>query len=156
MSVGRPKGSKNRVVDGPAQTRPHPDPDALTDILKSDAFRNPPPIVQKPDSVTMTLTDEDLAPARASKQKHARLADEYIQNQIRDEIMLKKIGEVQELSVPQVVPFDLSGAYVKAAQKKARDAGYQYAHSLRKVEGQWVFEASNTPKVKYDAPSDQS
>jgi hypothetical protein len=174
--MGRPKGSKNKVqepkndplagmTDAPKWLADH------RDMMIAGAAEHPPVRDQSygysmsapspkatlapPDHVTIPLTDEDLAPAREAKARHERAAAKYQKQEIASELRRKEIGEIEELSVPQVVPFDLSAAFTKIAQQKARAAGYRFAHNLRKTPEGWVFEASNSLKVKNDAPSDQ-
>lgn len=154
--MGRPKGSKNKARDFDISPAPYvaaADTPGLTQIRQeiAEAVITAP----KPDHATIVLTDEDLAPARDAKARHERAAAKYQKQEIQSELRRKEIGEIEELSVPQVVPFDLSAAFTKIAQQKARAAGYRFAHNLRKTPEGWVFEASNSLKVKNDAPSDQ-
>jgi hypothetical protein len=165
--MGRPKGSKNKTripevaptdepMAGPAQTWQLPDPESIKMAFESDGVKNPSPIVraEKPAFTTITLTDEDLAPARQAKIRHEKAAAKYRRDEIASELRRKEIGEIEELSVPQVAPFDMSAAFTKIAQQKARAAGYRFVYHLRKTAEGWVFEASNV-RVEKDAPTDQ-
>lgn len=155
--MGRPKGSKNkpRTPEGdPAHQAMHlmPGPDAPLPQYVPPMIN---PQAGPPAQITITLTEEDLEPARKAKAAHARAAAKYQRDEINSEIRRREIGEIEDLSVPQVQQFDLSGAFMKIAAKKARDAGYRFAHHLRKEGGSWVFEASNHRKETRDAQADQ-
>src|SRR5688572_24690247 len=98
--MGRPKGSRNtpRTQAGdPAHQAMHQMPAA------PEPVEAPP--APKPDFVTLHLTDEDLEPARRARAAHARAAIRYGRDEIAAELRRKDIGEIEELSVPQVVPF---------------------------------------------------
>jgi hypothetical protein len=119
------------------------------------AARAAPTPAAKPNTVTLTLTDEDLEPVRQAKAAHARAAMKYQKEEIASELRRRDAGEITELSVPQVASFDMSARFLKIAQQKARTAGYRFAHNLRKTPEGWVFEASNSPKVINDPAPDQ-
>jgi hypothetical protein len=153
--MGRPKGSKNKAreeVVREAAQQFVADQNIIAEVLSEAEAPAPRPA---PITVTMTLTDEDLAPARQAKLAHERAAQKYQQDEIASELRRKESGEISDLSVPQVAPFDMSGRFVKTAQQKARTAGYRFAHNLRKTAEGWVFEASNSPKVINDSSPDQ-
>lgn len=96
----------------------------------------------KSDVVTMVLTEEDLAPIRKHQAAHEQAAAQFKKGVIKAEMARKEIGEVGELSVPQVVAFDLSAAFSKAAEKKAREAGLVGVSNLQKTAaGVWSFQA---------------
>jgi hypothetical protein len=155
--MARPKGSKNKPPE-PVQQPEYTDytpynPNNEAREIMADVKAGEK--VAKPDHVTMTLTDEDLAPARDAKARHERATSKYQKQEIASELRRKEIGEIEELSVPQVLPFDMSAAFTKVAQKKAREAGYRFALNLRKTAEGWVFEASNVVKVKNAPQADQ-
>lgn len=131
--MGRPKGSKNKPRELSAEILQaavdDPDTQVAAAVRETLSTR-----------VTMTLTDADLAEARAKKEAHARAAQRFVRDEVSKQIT-QDLGH--ELTVPQVAPFDLSEAFQKVAERKAREAGYRKAVGLRKVNGEWVFEAIN-------------
>lgn len=144
--MGRPKGSKNKARDFDISPAPY----AGLPEIRAEAVTTP-----KPTFMTIVLTDEDLAPARDGKARHERAAAKHIRTELASEARRREIGEIEELSVPQVVAFDMSAAFTKIAQLKARAAGYRFVHNLRKTAEGWVFEASNAAKVKNAPETDQ-
>lgn len=93
-----------------------------------------------PELVTLSLTDEDLAPIRARAQAHSKAADKFRSGAINAELNNPEIGS---LTVPQVTEFDMSAAFNKAAVTKAGLAGFNTIRNLRKTPQGWVFEALN-------------
>lgn len=93
-----------------------------------------------PELVTLSLTDEDLAPIRARAQAHSAAADRFRKGAISAELNNPEIGS---LTVPQVTEFDMSAAFTKVALGKASLAGFNAVRNLRKTPNGWVFEALN-------------
>lgn len=152
--MGRPKGSKNkpRSPDGdPVHAALNQMPGQPVTYEQSSPYAPPAP----PDFLTVSLTDGDLEPVRRAKANHDRAAAKYRKDEIASELRRKEIGEIEELSVPQVVGFDLPAAMRKAAEQKARTVGCRFAHNLRKTPEGWVFEASNSQKVPHVPTPDQ-
>lgn len=128
--MGRPKGSTNK----PKSTKP---------VL---------------DRITMTLSDEDLAPVRARQAAHDKAAKAFVREAVSREMRQRDAGEISDLSVPQVIPFDLSEEYHKAAMKKALAAGLAGIANLRKEGGAWVFDgltAAGLRKVEQQRARDR-
>src|SRR4051812_7249556 len=132
MRMGRPKGSKNKSSEGVDLTPP------------AEYMRAAPEWVEpKPTHITIPLTEADLLPIRQRKAAHERAAAEHKAREIAAEQRQRDAGEIEELSVPQVVEFDMSAAFTKLALQKCREAGYRFMSSLRKTPEGWVFDASN-------------
>lgn len=150
--MGRPKGSKNK-----------PREEAFAETLATAAempgtqvAKVAQEITEAPAFLTIALTDEDLAPVRATKAKHERAAEEFKNREIQAELARKNAGEIEDLSVPQVVEYDLSGAFNKIAERKAREAGYPFVANLRKTKEGWVFDAYKyNPRPVTHETSDQ-
>lgn len=159
--MGRPKGSKNKPREewreaaldetlAMASSLKGTHVAALADEIIAARAAPAPPVF-----LTVPLTDEDLEPVRRAKANHDRAAAKYRKDEIASELRRKEIGEIEELSVPQVVGFDLPAAMRKAAEQKARTVGCRFAHNLRKTPEGWVFEASNSQKVPHVPTPDQ-
>lgn len=106
------------------------------------------PRKKKPEIVIMALTDADLAPVRARAQAHAQATKQFVREALKKESGEKDRGEVSELSVPQVVAFDLNAAFKKAALVKAQLAGFSDIANLRKTSEGWVFECLTVTQAR--------